>query len=80
MPSTLVGFFPGTSPFSPPRRGLQAQWLWRPGSPSEQRLPAYSQPSLEVDLTLKLVDFFPHPRHDGGDSARCRLPAASHPH
>ena len=59
MPSTLVGFFPGTSPFSPPRRGLQAQWLWRPGSPSEQRLPAYSQPSIEVDLTLTLVDFSP---------------------
>ena len=36
---------PGTSPFSSPRRGLQAQRLRRPGSSLEQRIPAYSQPS-----------------------------------
>ena len=53
------------------RRGLQAQWLWRPGSLHEQRLPAYSQPSLEVITpTVERVDFFSLPRHDGGDRAR----------
>ena len=37
---------PGTSPFSSPRQGLQAQWPWQPGSSLEQQLAAYSQPSL----------------------------------
>jgi len=41
-----MAFPPGTSPFSSPRQGLQAQWLWRPGSPSKQRLPA-TQPSYD---------------------------------
>ena len=68
-PARPDGTVEQTSP-STPRQGLQAKWLRQPGSSHEQWLPAYSQPSLKVFATIECVDFFSHPRYDGGDSAR----------
>ena len=42
----MIGTPLGMNPFSSLQQGLQAHWPWQPGSSLEQRLTAYSQPSL----------------------------------
>ena len=53
-----MAFSPGTSP-STPRQGLQAKWLWRPGSSHEQRLPPTPSPPSKSSPPSSASTSFP---------------------